>query len=185
MIYKFQPFSTAKELGREYNGHCSIVPKLEDWILILDYDTMVLTPATYKVIEAAIARYPDTAIFGARCNRVAYPHQRIMDEIDPDTNILNHIQRAKWFAEHYSDGECELAQPSTIAGFFMLFRKDYWEYSRFQDFIEDERGVLFDHNFCLHAKKNGLPIRIILGAYLWHTYRLDRASIKDKSHLKR
>lgn len=160
-----------------------MVPNPKDWILIFDYDTMVLTPNTYSVIENAIARYPDTAIFGARTNRIAYSHQRITPEMDADPNILNHIAVAKSLAESYKDGECIDAQPRTIAGFFMLFRKSYWEYSRFQPFIRDERGALFDHNFCVYAKLEGLPIRIILGAYLWHTYRIDKPDYRDASHL--
>lgn len=183
MIFYFSPFSTTKEIGNAYNAHCAMVPNAEDWICIMDYDAMILCPETFKVIEAAIARYPDTAIFGALTNRISYGQQRINEEMDPDPNILNHIRTAKILAKGYADGKCIDAKPATIAGFFMLFRKSYWEYSRFQPFIQDERGVLFDHNFCLHAKKNGLPIRIILGAYLWHTYRIDKPDYRDASHL--
>src|SRR5688572_5395349 len=81
-LYKFQPFATDKQIGREYNGHCQLVPNNDDWILILDYDCQILCPQTYQVIENAIKRYPDTAIFGALCNRVAYSHQRIMKSPD-------------------------------------------------------------------------------------------------------
>jgi GT2 family glycosyltransferase len=183
MIHYFSPFSTTKEIGRVYNAHCAMVPKAEDWICIMDYDAMILCPETFKVIEAAIARYPDTALFGAMCNRIAYMQQRIKDEMDPNPNINDHISQAKWRAARYADGECTDANPRTLAGFFLLFRKSYWEYSRFQPFIQDERGVLFDHNFCLHAKREGLPMRIILGAYLFHAYRIDKPDHRDASHL--
>lgn len=58
MLYKLQPFSTSKELGREYNKHVAMVPNPDDFVLILDYDCMILTTETYTVIEAAIERYP-------------------------------------------------------------------------------------------------------------------------------
>src|SRR5687768_4197419 len=57
MLYKFQPFSTTKDLGKEYNSHCQLVPNSDDWILILDYDCMILCGETYQVIENAIHAY--------------------------------------------------------------------------------------------------------------------------------
>jgi len=73
MIYRFQPFSTTKDLGIEYNAHCSLVPNPEDWIMITDYDAMILSPLTYKVIDKAIENNPDALIFGAmplRCDLI-------------------------------------------------------------------------------------------------------------------
>lgn len=178
-FYKFQPFSTTKEIGNELNAHCAMVPNSDDWILILDYDCMILTPATYQVIENAIAQYPDTAVFGAYTNRVAYHHQRLAPMSDNDS-IQYHINIAKEMAEKFPF-ECEPAK--NVAGFFMLFRKSYWEKWPFQDKIINEFGYLFDRHFCLHARRNNLPIRIIKGAYVWHSYRIDK-NYRDKSHLK-
>jgi GT2 family glycosyltransferase len=180
-IWKFQPFSTTKELGKEFNGHCALVPGPDDWILILDYDAMILAPEAYTVIEKAIERYPDTVIFGARCNRISYPFQRLLDQPDQNDSIRHHLQIARRLAEDYSDGECQDAR--TVAGFFLLFRKSYWEKSPFQDGIFDANGNLFDYNFCRMAMKEGWPVRIIQGAYLWHTYRLEK-DYRDQSHLR-
>jgi GT2 family glycosyltransferase len=182
MIYKFQPFATDKLIGREYNGHCSLVPNDDDWILILDYDCQVLCPEAYQVIENAIKRYPDTAIFGALCNRVAYSHQRITSLPDEDDRMRGHIETAIDFAERYRSGEAVPAR--TVAGFFMLFRKSYWKQTPFQERIYDDKGNLFDYNFCRHAMKNKLPIRVIRGVYCWHSYRLLKESFKDTSHLR-
>lgn len=179
MIYKFQPFSTTKELGKEYNAHCAMVPNSDDYILILDYDAMILCPETYKVIENAVIHYPDTAVFGALCNRVAYHHQRI-HPISENDSIKQHIKIAKERAAQFPF-ECELAK--SIAGFFMLFKKSYWEQTPFQESIINEFGYLFDRHFCLHARRSNLPIRVIKGAYLWHSYRIDK-SYRDQSHLK-
>lgn len=181
MLYKFQPFSTTKELGKEYNAHCALVPNADDWIMILDYDAMVLVPDTYKVIEAAIARHPDTVIFGAMCNRISYPYQRISKEPSENDSVISHMSIARELAIKYADGECRDAR--TVAGFCMIFRKSYWEQSPFQSRIFDENGNIFDYNFCRLAMKSGWPIRVIKGAYLWHTYRLGK-DYKDKSHLK-
>lgn len=182
MIYKFQPFATDKQIGREYNGHIQLVPNEDDWCLVLDYDCQILCPDTYQAIENALKRYPDTAIFGAMTNRVAYSHQRIMLSPDPEDRMRVHIETAIERAEMYRDGECFEAK--TVAGFFMLFRKSYWKKSPFQEKIYDKAGNLFDYNFCRHAMKNKLPIRVIRGAYVWHSYRLLKESFKDTSHLR-
>jgi GT2 family glycosyltransferase len=177
--YKFQPFSTTKDLGKEYNAHCQLVPNSGDWILILDYDCMILCADTYHVIENAIQAYPDTAVFGALTNRVAYHHQRISPMSDNDS-IKHHIQIAKERAKLYPS-ECEPVK--NVAGFFMLFRKSYWENVPFQDKIVNEFGYLFDRHFCLQARKSNLPIRLIKGAYVWHSYRIDK-NYRDRSHLQ-
>lgn len=182
MIYKFQPFSVTKELGKEYNAHCSLVPNADDWILILDHDAMIMCAETYATIEKAIARYPDTAIFGAYTNRIGYPFQRMSLCMCEEKDIKVHHRIAKSQAINFADGECEPAH--TLAGFFLLFRKSYWERSPFQRDIIDETGTFFDFNFCRLAAQERLPMRIIKGAYLFHWYRFHKASHKDKSHLK-
>lgn len=181
MIYKFQPFSVTKELGKEYNAHCAIVPNLDDWILILDYDAMILTPQTYKVIETAIARYPDTGIFGAIGSRVGFSFQRHGRDISENDSILYHKSRAEDFAETFATGICRDAP--LVAGMFMLFRKSYWINNPFQENIVDSNGKNFDFNFCQRAIRERKPMRIIMGAYIWHTYRLGSENYMDKSHL--
>lgn len=181
MIYKFQPFSTTKNLGEEYNQHCKLVPRDDDWILILDYDAMILTPKTYQVIEKAIQNKPDTEIFGAMTNRVGYSFQRIHDKLDDDSDIRNHIKIAEQMAVRFPAGECK--DVKSVAGFFMLFRKSYWKKHPFQEKIIDNLGHFFDYNFCRPAHKAGLPIRVIRGAYVWHSYRLMKDP-RNKEHLK-
>lgn len=181
MIYTFKPFSTTKDIGQAYNGHCELVPHDDDWILIMDTDTMMISPElAYPIIEKAIARYPDTWIFGAMTNRVSYSRQRVKVEIDTDPNTLNHYHRTKVLAETFSDGECRDAP--TVAGFFLLFRKAYWKVNKFQDKIFDKDGKLFDYNFCRTAQ-SARRVRIILGVYIFHFYRLHK-SFMDKTHLQ-
>jgi len=181
MIYKFQPFSITKELGKEYNGHCELVPNDDDWILIIDYDCMILTPKTYQVIENAIKKYPDTLVFGALCNRLGLQSQRLEKQPDENDSIMHHMLRAEALADWYADGEC--VDANQAAGFFLLFRKSYWKENRFQDTLMTPMGNLFDWIFTRQAGKVSGGIKIILGAYLWHTYRLGK-DWKDKSHLR-
>ena len=182
MIYKFQPFSTSKQLGKEYNAHISLVPNYDDWCLIMDYDAMILTPKTYQVIEKAIERYPDTAIFGSMTNRIAYPYQRLEHMPDENDSIRHHIAIAEERADKYADGES--VECFSVAGFFMLFKKEYWHGNHFQEGIFDSKGTLFDRKFCQKARDRKQHLRIIKGAYLWHSYRLNSVEFSNTDHLK-
>lgn len=184
MIWKFQPFATDKRyFGQEYNAHCSIVPNDDDWILIIDYDCMILSRMAYPIIEKAIQRYPDTEIFGAMTNRVGYSFQRINpNEQDENDSIKHHLKIAEEKARLFADGQCK--DSHTVAGFFLLFRKSYWNNNKFQDHIIDEKGNLFDYKFTLPAYKSGKKIRIIKGVYCWHTYRIEQENYHVKDHLR-
>lgn len=176
MISYIKPFSTSKNLGEVYNKQVSDCST--EWICVMDWDCMVLTLETFQVIENAVANYQDTAVFGCFVNRVAYHHQRIAPMSENDS-ILYHMRIAKDRAKQFPT-ECEITK--NVAGFFMLFKKSYWEKWPFQDKIINEFGFLFDRHFCLYARRNNLPIRLIKGAYVWHSYRLDK-NYRDKSHL--
>ena len=183
MIYRFQPFTTDKsKFGEVYNAHCEIVPNDDDWIQIMDYDAMILTPIAYKIIDKAIEVYPDTAIFGAMCNRIAHDFQRPTISINENDSMRGHIAIAEDRAHNFQNGDC--ANVRTIAGFFMLFRKSYWMEGKFQDHIIGPTGHLFDWQFCQQAIKKEMPMRIIQGVYCWHTYRLTHENYKRKDHLK-
>jgi len=182
MIYKFEPFSTSKELGKEYNAHCEMVPRDEDWILIRDYDTMFLVPETFQVVEKAIENYPDTAIFGAMCNRIGLKHHRLEDVMPENDSVRMHMKIARAMAEEFKDGQCKPV--SYVAGFFMLFRKAYWKLNPFQKtIVHPTTGNLFDITFSKTARNRKMPLRVIKGAYLWHTYRIEK-DWRDKTHLK-
>lgn len=178
MIYKFQPFSVTKELGKEYNAHCAIVPKDDDWILILDYDCCIINPVVYTVINTAIATYPDTEIFGAMTNRVNYARQRISPFMGDNFDMKYHFNKAAEVAAQYPK-ECD--DTPTVAGFFLLFRKAYWNKCKFQDKIINSDLTLFDYHFCQKARK----IRIIKGAYVFHGYRIWKKDWRGQDHLMR
>jgi len=183
MIFKIQPYTVDKsQFGVEYNLHCSVVPKGE-WILLLDWDAMILSRESYALMQKAIDRYPDTAVFGAMTNRISYSHQRLGVEMDGNDSIRNHIKIATEQAMKYSDGES--VEAPAIAGFFMLFNRTYWEQiGGFQEKIMDDRGRLFDENFSVKAWNIGKKCRVIKGIYCFHQYRLMSENYKNKDHLK-
>lgn len=182
MIFRFQPFSTTKNLGEHYNAHCALVPNETDWIQIMDYDALILSTKTYQVIENAITN-PDNAhikLFGAMTNRIGRSIQCLGHEPDTNDSIRHHIAIAETLATQYPNGE---TVPSLMAaGFFILFQKSYWMANPFQEKIISPNGMLFDHAFSKQAKQQN-AIGIIKGSYLWHTYRLTHADRFSKAHL--
>ena len=181
MLYTCKPFSIEKELGKVYNAHCAMVPNEDDWILIMDTDTMLIEPSvTYPVIFKAIEAHPDTTIFGAMTNRVGIPSQRVFADQDPNPDIIDHYKMTLALAERYRNGECK--QVRFVGGFFLLFRKRYWMRHKFQAEIRTDKKRLFDYAFCEPAMRSAAKIRVILGAYVFHYYRMHK-DYRDKSHL--
>lgn len=179
MIYIFKPYSTGKKIGEAYNGHCELVPD-GNWILIMDYDAMFLDPRGFEIMEKAIENNPDTDLFSCYASRIGYDFQRLTTRIEDNDSIKFHLGIAKERADKYPNGECVNAP--TIAGFFMLFRKEYWQRNKFQPNMFDSSGRLFDRNFALEAQKRN-RIKLIRGIYLWHTYRIDKGC-RDTTHLQ-
>lgn len=183
MLYSFQPFSTDKKrFGETYNAHCGMVPNEDDWILILDYDCMILDSRAYKIMQKAIETHPEVEIFTAFASRIGYSDQRIdPSKIDPNDSILYHKKIAEDLASQWPNGECN--HTHSAAGFFLLFKKSYWMKNPFQPEIMDSSGRYFDWNFCMSAMRKN-AIRVIRGIYCWHTYRLGQENIREGSHLR-
>lgn len=182
MLFIFKPFSTEKKIGEAYNAHCSMVPNDDDWVLILDYDSMILSPKAFKIIEKAIQRYPDTKIFGAYANRIGHNYQRLTEDMPKNDSIRLWTKIAGEQADQYADGQC-MNIPS-VAGFFMLFKKSYWKENPFQESIYNDRNMMFDESFCRSARRKGQPMRLIMGVVCWHSYRIMKENFKDTSHLR-
>jgi len=182
MIFRFQPFSVDKsQFGTQLNAHCEIVPNDEDWIQVMDYDAMILSPKTYAVIDKAIENNPGTKMFGAMTNRIGLHSHLIGKNPDPCDEIKRHIVMAEKLADQFPNGECKLGMQ--VPGFFMLFQKKTWkEHGGFQKEIFNDKGLLFDLEFSRKAKDS---IKIIKGAYLWHSYRIMKGeSWANKDHLR-
>ncbi len=174
-IYRFQPFATDKNIGDVYNAHCRMVPNDDDWIQIMDWDAMLLTREGFNIIDEAVILHPDTDIFGAVTNRIGYGWQRYLLNNDIDFNLVTHIE----IAERLSKLGASMVKIETIAGFFMLFKKSYWNKNPFQPRLKDEKGKLFDKNFC----RGATDMKLIKGLYVFHQYRATTHE-NDQSHLE-
>lgn len=88
---------------------------------------------------------------------------------------------AEKLANEFPNGECKPAM--VCPGFFMLFQKRTWqEIGGFQKPLINENGLLFDLDFSRKVKNS---IKIIKGAYIWHSYRIMKGQgWANKDHLR-
>jgi len=178
-IWYFQPFAADKNIGKEYNHYCSIVPD-NDWICITDHDSMWLHPHTKKQLEDIIAEQGNKYdLLGCLTNRLASAQQCYNGKLSDDPNILNHYGIAE---ELYNNNYAVVTQAmGGIAGLLMLMPKKTWERIKFQ-----ENDIAFDTTFCrkLLIQHKG-KIGIMQGVYLFHYYRFHQPNPKHyKEHLK-
>jgi len=177
-IFRIQPFCTdPNQFGRVLNDHCAASPY--EWIQLLDQDAMILCKDSNRVIENAIINYPDTDIFGAYTNRSGYLWQieERWETTAPDLFRSGDIWDQIVYAKHLCSKQL-CADIPMVAGFYMLFKKSYWEKNKFQEKVIDGKKT-FDKMFCKGAK----TMRIINGLYVFHIYRMGK-EVSDDSHLR-
>ena len=185
MIYSFTPSGIGedyKDYGTALNAHCAMVPYDEDWIIIRDQDTMYFPTDHRRIIREAVARYPDTGIFGAFTNRIGLQWQLVNDKIDDNPDVMHHYVMAKHLEDKFGS-ECEtIKQP--VAGFFMMFRKSTWKSVLFNEGDMGNCDVLFDWAFSCQVKDDlKMPIRLIKGLYLFHFYRFHQEDVRNTEHI--
>lgn len=176
-IHVCTPYAVDKNLGRAYNEACALVPN-GDWICVIDYDVMFLTPDAIKIMYEYVALFPGTGLFTCYTNRI-HPmaiDQLIMTEPSDNTDIRHWQNLAKVCAESPT-----LATKigHEISGFLMLFSKETWKQINFD---ESKKCLGVDNDFSLRVLMSGKKIYRMNRLLVWHSYRVN--DITDKSHLK-
>lgn len=175
MIYYFTPFDTKKRLGWIHNQYCKLVPNPDDYICILDPDTMFLNPHQQAWIEEIVEQHgKNWDLLGCMTNRIGVEEQIHSEFAFNSKYIITHT----FIAEKLHNTQSEIKETNLIAGFFMLFKRSLW------DKIKFEQGIDFDIKFCNAVKKSGGRIGIMQGIYIFHQYRLlSDNPTKYKKHL--
>lgn len=177
MVHIVKPYSITKNLGEAYNKTMQMIPD-GDWACICDYDTMFLTPDCGEILNTYAEMFPDYGLLTCLTNRI-HPlafKQIYGGQVSEDDSIRNHqriAQQAKDNLYQVSDITHE------VSGFLMLISKKTWNKVKFK---ETGRCLGVDNTFCWNLLENKEKIGVMLGLYVWHSYRLH--DIKDKSHLK-
>lgn len=190
-IWPATPYGPNLQYGRAINEFCRMIPDDDDWIMIRDLDTMPLPrkdgserPEFMDQVRMVVERYPKTGIFGCMTNRVGLPWQLHNGKISKDPDILHHQDIAEDRWREFGTRCMKLDMP--VAGFFLMFRKSTWRQFPFREGdIIGEDSIYFDWDFCIRVLARKLPIRIMLGVYLFHFYWFDRDNVKNVKHIQR
>ena len=178
MIYRIQPFSETKNLGKAYNDHIKYLPE-NSWICVQDYDTCFLDHRFYNNTLAYIKQFPNQGIFTCLTNRTLCKEQRLNGEIYENADIR--YWREVSLITHKKPMSLKDINKE-ISGFCMVFNKSVWE--KAGRFMEREGRCLgIDNNFCWNVLEKGFKIGLMENVFCFHYYRLNEG-IKDKSHLK-
>jgi len=180
-IYAIHPYdpTPAKNLGKSYNDVFKNIDE-EDWVCLMDWDTMLLTHDAIKRMYEYIVKYPDTGIFTCWVNRL---HPGAKQQVDltmfEEVNIKEHIKRAKQFIDTCGTNVTELHKH--ISGFIMLISKKTWNEIKFN---EDGKCLGVDNEYSDRILQSGRKILRMDAIYCLHLYRMGMPNdYKDKSHL--
>ncbi|SDZ82356.1 Protein of unknown function [Arachidicoccus rhizosphaerae] len=177
IIHYIQPYSINKQFGQAINQAIErLNADSNDWIVLMDYDAMFLTPDYGRHISELIIRNRDKYdLIGCMTNRIRAEHQKVKGMFE-EYDIRKHASLAKDLEDKY----WAQVEPTTgVAGFCMMFPKKVWDKAKFKDSIK------FDTEFNNDVRKNGGKIGLAKGLYMFHCYRiLSDDPINETSHLK-
>lgn len=182
MILTCTPYRQDRNLGRAYNEAFELIQD-DDWLIITDYDVLLLLPDQISHIHEYISRYPDVGMFVCWGNRTYHSNAQLFggpvpipERVSKDDYIINQIQKAK---ECYKDLYKVTEVKQNISGFLMAIPKRTWNEIKF---TEDLKCLGVDTLFSQKMLQAGKKIYRMDGIYIWHSYRIDK-SITDKAHL--
>lgn len=180
-VFYFTPYSINKELGAAYNESCSIVPNKNDYIALMDADTMFLSPNYGRIIDEVLTKYGESfGLFTCYATRIGNPEQRYNGIIDDDSNIISLKSKVLECENKYGTQVTQLTR--LISGHFLLFKKSLWEEIKFP--LQTHKGTILgiDNKWSNAVLKSGKKIARIDGLLIVHYYRLSNGR-EDKSHL--
>ena len=178
MIFYFVPYSLERNIGKAYNQYMSLLPKDNDWGVLMDGDTMFLTFTWGHHIAEVIKNIPDAGIITCYTNRIAKNKVQLYGE--DSTDIILHRAIAKKLDNEFRGDYRKINQ--RISGFFMAIKKKTWK--EVGKFPEIPNKILdIDGLFSNKVLSAGKDIYLMRGLYVFHYYRLAEGK-KYKDHLR-
>ena len=178
MIYYFTPYSLEKNIGKAYNDYMRLLPKSDDWAVLMDGDIMFLNFDWGHIIAQAIKDNPKAGIISCLTNRISKRKDQLYEELS--TDILVHRVIAKEVAAK-KKGLYRKIQ-GNVSGFLMIIKKETWK--SVGGFPERENRILdVDGLFSRKVRYAGKSIVIMKGLYVLHYYRMAEGPYY-KDHLR-
>lgn len=178
-VHVVTPFRLDKNLGKAYNevfAQCNE----GDWLCVIDWDVMFLTPNFMKFLHGYARSYPDTGIFTCWTNRI---HKGAIQQLLPgmyeENDIRKHISMAQ---SKEIGGYADVTElKKHISGFLMMVSKKTWNEFKFN---EDGKCLGVDNEYSDRILAAGKKIFRMNSIYVFHGYRMGMPNdYKDKSHL--
>src|SRR5688572_6811257 len=120
MVQCIIPFSFTKDLGAAYNEAMAKVT--DEYAIIMDYDSMILTPNTLPLVDRYVKAYPEAALLTGYASR-AHPSSSQRYPIMNDGNLLQAIN----IAEKLEARPMKVKRiEKNLTGFFMVIKKATW-----------------------------------------------------------
>jgi GT2 family glycosyltransferase len=176
MIKVVIPYCLDRKYGKACNEAMSKYDR-NDWVVIMDYDVMLLTPDTIRHINEYTQFYPDAGMFTCLTNRVGNKDQLINRQMSDNDSIRHHIHKARQMEQEGLYDCTELTKP--VSGMLMVIKKSTWDHTKFN---EDLKCLGVDNDYHKRLNQMGKKVLLMNGIYVWHTYRLE-LGVKNKKHL--
>lgn len=165
IVHYLTPFSTAKNIGGEYNARISELPD-DCYIVLRDGDTMFMLQNWGEQIEQIISQNPEYRVITCMANRLGVIDHCVPGMFGIDS-IFQHIETAERI---YST---EVVPAKIAPGLCMIFHKSVWNKYKFV-----ENSIFFDKVFSAKVLRDGGKIGLATGLYLLHLYRYNKPDPK-------
>lgn len=165
MILPMTPYALDKNLGRAYNAAMALLPRDDDWAIMIDHDVLLTTRDWYPQIAEAIAFKPDAGAFVAVTNRIDAFWQRA-EESDPENHDVGY-HTAIGLARLNRRSLLDITDTKGFGGVLFAVSKAAWrEAGGFAD------GLLcVDHSLHFGLRKTGRRVYLHEGVYVYHRRR--------------
>jgi hypothetical protein len=102
MIYYFTPYSFSKKLFDAWDDYMDLVRNSDDWVCMMDGDTLFLLSDFGHQMEEYINKYPDTGLFTCYASRTSRPELKWSGADMSNPSLIYHRTKAEQiYAAHH------------------------------------------------------------------------------------
>lgn len=183
MIYFFTPYSFTKKLYDAWDDYMNMVGNPDDWVCMMDGDTLFLISDFGNQMQDYIDKYPDAGLFTCYASRTSRPFLRWPGADMTNPSLIYHRTKAEMIKIAHHGKVVDLKNNDAL-GYLMLIKKSTWLLVREQvrQWTADKNILGVDTRISRAIRQTGMKIYLMNGMYLLHYYRMKDGE-KDKSIL--
>ena len=174
-VHYFIPYSTEKDFFSEIDYYFGLVQNEDDWVCLLDGDTLFLRPDYGRCIFDYLRHYPETGLFTCYASRCHYQFQVPQPGDMNNPSIAFHRGVADILPRKFQHNLQVKPLNRPIAGHMMLLKKATWTQIRddaFHRCFSKQKKILgVDTQISLAVLAAGKDIKLMRAIYLLHYLR--------------